>query len=235
MIAFLRGEAGADVVRGILSDPANVVYAHAISLCEDPDGKPVAGATVAPALTGSGNSLTGDTRFSVASAPDGTFDMRLPASGDGQYNLVAHDGAYREWRHWANGVIPPFKTKPGDELSGVAIKLTRGGIVRGHVLDEQGHPAVDAQVRASSFDQLENRYYDPTTKTDGDGNFELKFVRPDQQYIQVAPFFLHADQAPNGTTLTVTVVEGQTCEGVNLTIKPINNDQFGIPNHPAKP
>ena len=31
----------------------------------DPDGKPVAGATVAPALTGTGNSLTGDTRFSV--------------------------------------------------------------------------------------------------------------------------------------------------------------------------
>jgi protocatechuate 3,4-dioxygenase beta subunit len=31
----------------------------------DPDGKPVAGATAAPALTGSGNSLTGDTRFSV--------------------------------------------------------------------------------------------------------------------------------------------------------------------------
>jgi len=34
MIAFLRGEAGADVVRGILSDPANVIYAHAINLCE---------------------------------------------------------------------------------------------------------------------------------------------------------------------------------------------------------
>ena len=47
----------------------------------DPDGKPVAGATVAPALTGTGNSLTGDTRFSFESKQDGTFTMLLPASG----------------------------------------------------------------------------------------------------------------------------------------------------------
>src|SRR5204863_6616882 len=32
----------------------------------DPDGKPVAGATAAPALTGTANSLTDDTRFSVS-------------------------------------------------------------------------------------------------------------------------------------------------------------------------
>ena len=54
----------------------------------DPDGKSVAGATVAPALTGTGNSLTGDTRFSVVTGPDGRFTMTLPASGGRQYNLV---------------------------------------------------------------------------------------------------------------------------------------------------
>ncbi|MES1213738.1 MAG: carboxypeptidase-like regulatory domain-containing protein, partial [Singulisphaera sp.] len=37
----------------------------------DPDGKPVAGATAAPALTGTGNSLTGDTRFSVLTDESG--------------------------------------------------------------------------------------------------------------------------------------------------------------------
>ena len=41
----------------------------------DPDGKPVGGATAAPALTGTGNSLTGDTRFSVKTKADGTFEM----------------------------------------------------------------------------------------------------------------------------------------------------------------
>jgi predicted nucleic acid-binding protein len=34
MIAFLRGEPGADVVRLLLRDPDNTCYAHAINLCE---------------------------------------------------------------------------------------------------------------------------------------------------------------------------------------------------------
>ena len=60
----------------------------------DPDGKPVNGATVGPARTGSGNSITGDTRFSVRTKADGSFTMTLPASNDRQYDLVAHDGPY---------------------------------------------------------------------------------------------------------------------------------------------
>ena len=34
MIAYLRGEDGADVVRQILRDPANRCVAHAVNLCE---------------------------------------------------------------------------------------------------------------------------------------------------------------------------------------------------------
>jgi predicted nucleic acid-binding protein len=34
MIAYLRDEAGADVVEGLLLDPGNSCYAHAINLCE---------------------------------------------------------------------------------------------------------------------------------------------------------------------------------------------------------
>ena len=79
----------------------------------DPEGNGVAGATVAPALTGSGNSLTGDTRFSVRTANDGTFNMMLPASGDHDYNLEAHDGDLRRWRKWANGVLPRFELNLG--------------------------------------------------------------------------------------------------------------------------
>src|SRR5205823_2908363 len=66
----------------------------------DPNGYPVADATVAPANTGTGNSLTGDTRFSVKTATDGTFEMLLPASNGREYNLMAHDGGYKQWRNW---------------------------------------------------------------------------------------------------------------------------------------
>ncbi len=135
----------------------------------NPDGKPVSGATVAPALTGSGNSLTGDTRFSVETDTDGQFDALLPASGEAKYNLLAHDGKYQEWRTWANGVLPPIRTKPGQVIEGVDLKLSRAGTVTGRVVDGSGNPVVGRAVRAEPTAKDENRYYDPTVKTGPDG------------------------------------------------------------------
>ncbi len=186
----------------------------------DPEGNPVAGATVAPALTGSGNSLTGDTRFSVETKDDGTYEVLLPASGDREYNLVAHDGGYLEWRHWANGVIEPFRTTPGEVLESVDIALTRPATVKGRVVDADGNPVADRDVRASAADTLENRYYDPTTHTDADGRFELKFIRPGEQHIQVYPFWLSATDAPGGTSQTVTLEPGEVVEDIELTAQP---------------
>ena len=54
---------------------------------------------------------------------------------------------------------------------------------------------------------------------DKDGNFELKFMRPGEQYIQVAPFNFDPAQAPAGTTVTLTLEAGETKEGVELTGK----------------
>lgn len=185
----------------------------------DPDGKPVAGATAAPALTGTGNSLTGDTRFSVQTGLDGRFTMTLPASGGRQYNLVAHDGKYQQWRHWGNGVLPPFATKPGEETTGVELKLTKPATVRGRVLDMNGQPIPNRQVRASAADLLENRYYDPTVTTAADGTFELKFVRPAEQHIQVYPFWLDPRQAPEGTSHTLTLKPGEIKERVEFRVQ----------------
>jgi protocatechuate 3,4-dioxygenase beta subunit len=182
----------------------------------DPDGKPVGGATVAPAYTGTGNSLTGDTRFSVESKADGSFDMLLPASGKAKYNLVVHDGKFEEWRRWANGVLPPIQTTPGQEIKDVVIRLTRPATVRGRVVDANKRPVAGRAVRASAADKRENRYYDPTTTTKADGSFELKFVRAGEQYIQVAPFWLAAKDAPAQTTKTLKLKEGEKLDGVEL-------------------
>jgi hypothetical protein len=184
----------------------------------DPDGKPVAGATVAPALTGSGNSLTGDTRFSVETDAKGRFELTLPASGEREYNLVAHDGKYQQWRTWANGVQRPFSTKPGERRS-VVLLLTRPARVRGRVVDGNGNPIADREVRASAADRLENRYYDPTVKTAANGTFDLKFIRPGEQFIQVAPFWLDARQGPTQSSQTVTLEPGETKEGLNFHVK----------------
>ena len=196
----------------ITADPAVRVTGKVL----DPDGKPVGGATVAPARTGTGNSLTGDTRFSVETKADGTFVMTLPASGAAEYNLVAHDGKYGEWRTWANGVLPPVKTTPGQVIENVTLSLTRPAVVRGKVVDADGKPVAGREVRAEPTDRRENRYYDPTTTTKADGTFELKFVRPAEQWIQAAPFWLDAKQSPADSTRTLTLVPGQVVEGVTL-------------------
>jgi beta-lactamase regulating signal transducer with metallopeptidase domain/protocatechuate 3,4-dioxygenase beta subunit len=182
----------------------------------DPDGKPVAGATVAPALSGTGNSITGDTRYSVETGQDGRFTMLLPASNAREYNLIAHDGAFLVWRRWANGVLDPIRTRPGQVLDGVTLRLERPATVRGRVRDASGRPVARREVRACGADQLDNRYYVPTVETDAEGRFELKFVRPGENFVQAAPFWLDPRGAPGGTSETVTVEAGQVKEGVEL-------------------
>jgi protocatechuate 3,4-dioxygenase beta subunit len=189
----------------------------------DPKGNPVSGATVAPALTGTGNSITGDTRFSVLTEEDGSFEMLLPASKERRYNLVAHDGKFQQWRNWANGVTEPVVTSPGEDLNGVVLWLSEPATVRGKVTDRSGRPVAERKVRAHAFDKLGNRYYDPTTETDRDGNFELKFIRPGKHYIQVYPFWFDTEEAPQGTSQIVTVQAGQTIDGIELVVEDDRN------------
>jgi hypothetical protein len=87
------------------------------------------------------------------------------------------------------------------------------------VVDGSGKPVADREVRASAADRLENRYYDPTVKTAVDGTFDLKFIHAGEQYIQVAPFWLDAKQAPAGSSHTVILEPGETKEGVDLKVQ----------------
>ncbi len=184
----------------------------------DPDGHPVGGATVAPALTGTGNSLTGDTRFSVTTNSDGTFAMLLPASGQVEYNLMAHDGAYNQWRKWANGVLPPIKTTPGQNLENVILPLMQPCVIKGRVVKKDGTPLPNHEVRAQSAAKDQNHYYDPTVRTREDGTFELDFVGSGRQYIQAAPFWLKAEEAPAGTSILVELSGGKSVDNIQLTV-----------------
>jgi protocatechuate 3,4-dioxygenase beta subunit len=189
----------------------------------DPDGEPVAGATVAPALTGSGNSITGDTRYSVRTAADGTFHIRLPASKYSEYNLVAHDGGYQEWRNFANGVGAVLATWPGQELTGIELQLTRPGVVRGKVVDGDGRPVAKHRVRAQAADKFENRYYDPESRTDENGQFELKFVRPGDHFVQADPFWLVDNEAESEASRRITVKPGEIVDGIELIHRPVES------------
>ena len=183
----------------------------------DPDGKPVAGATVAPALTGTGNSLTGDTRFSVLTNAKGEYNGLFPAGHNRQWNLMAHDGDYDQWRRFANGTVAPFKTEVGQNIKNFDLKLQRPVVVTGRVVNKAGLPVAHAEVRAVQADKLANRYYDPTTETDAKGNFKLRFVSPGKHFVQVEPFWLRAEEAPGGSTKVIEATPGKPVDVGTLT------------------
>jgi hypothetical protein len=88
------------------------------------------------------------------------------------------------------------------------------------VLDSGGRPVVGVEVRASAADRWENRYYDPTVTTAADGRFELRFIRPGKHFIQVAPFWLDARQAPEGTSRPLTLAPGESKADVYFRLPP---------------
>lgn len=182
----------------------------------DPDGNPVAKATVADARTGTGNSLSGDTRYSVETKDDGTYQISLPPSGNEEYNLIAHDGSYLKWRKFAAGVTEPMRTKPGQQIKNQDIQLHRGATVRGRVIAEEGQKLGRLEVRAHAYDKRGNRYYDPAAKTDDNGQFEIRFVRPGKHYIQVEPLWLNPEEGPAASYQFIEVKEGETKDGIEL-------------------
>lgn len=202
-------------------DPVTIVVEQGVVFTGrilDPDGNAVEGATVAPAATGTGNSITGDTRYSVRTKADGTYRVVLPASHEAQYNLIAHDGRYKEWRNWANGASEPIRTEPGQRLRDFDIRLQRPGTVRGRVLVPEGQSAANFDVRAVDVSQHDNRYYVPTTTTNDDGTFELSFVAPGKHHIQVEPFWLYSEEVLEDSTAVVEVLAGETIEGIELKL-----------------
>ncbi len=173
----------------------------------DPDGKPVAGATAALALERG--------FFEAESKGDGTFSLKIPASGATEYNLLVHDGKYGEWRTWANGISPAMKTTPGQTIEGVTLKLTRPAVVRGKVVDEKGQPAAGREVQAKAISQIDAFYPAPSTKTNKDGTFELKYIRAAKTTVQVSPYYV---EPPPKTIKTLTLKESEVVENVVLVV-----------------
>jgi|GEM_PF-1628677 len=169
----------------------------------DPEGKPVEGATVVPARNGS--SLTGDTRFSIKTDKDGRYVMHIPASKNSTYNLLAHDGGHSEWRNWANGVAVPIQTMPGQTVENADLQLTRPGRVTGRIL-RKGQPVANYIVRTVASDRLEHSYYNPATKTNADGTFELSHVRPGKHYLQIG-YYQYGKDGDQGQVIEVVAGE----------------------------
>jgi protocatechuate 3,4-dioxygenase beta subunit len=198
----------------------------------DPQGQPVMGAIVVTSRVGGYADAVDQTeRFMTHTKEDGSFSFMMPACED-QINLIAHDGEYDKWRHWANGVSEPFDAVTGTNHDDITIKLTEPTTIRGQVVNQAGAAVADVGVRAIGADDRDSRYVAPEAKTDQNGNFELKYVRPGEVLVQVEPFWMKQpggrSPTPTITAERVTVKPGEVKEGIQITQSP-----QGQPPHSA--
>jgi hypothetical protein len=203
-------------------DPVTIQLERGVKLSGrvvGPAGNPVSAATIATAKCGWGDSIDSTKRFTAYTDADGAFSITLPASGGDRFTLIAHDGDYNEWRHWANGVTDPLQTQPGEGKDDLTIKLTTPATIKGQVVNRAGSPLPGQWVRVMSADDRDSRYTAPETHTDADGNFELKFVRPGDVLVQVEPFYMKSDdgRSPPIAGVQVTVGENEVKDGVQVT------------------
>ena len=149
----------------------------------DPNGNPISEASVSSRQAGAGDLLNSGKHFSTTTGLDGSYELKISAGERFRYNLVAHDGKYRDLHRWGNGVAEPFTLHPGDVINGVNISLTRPASVSGTIRDVSGKPLANHWVRAHAYDGLGNQQYDPQAKTDSFGRFYLTGIRPGRTYI----------------------------------------------------
>lgn len=120
---------------------------------------------------------------------DGSFELAgLPA---GRYSLnVSKAGyiplAYGQRRPLQAGT--PLQLADGQQLKGVEFRLPRGGVISGHVADENGDPMIGAIVRVLRYQYLQgDRRMVPvgTAQTDDRGEYRVWGLNPGDYYVSV--------------------------------------------------
>ncbi|MFC1606487.1 M56 family metallopeptidase [Candidatus Latescibacterota bacterium] len=201
----------------------------------DPQGNPVAGAAVTPVITGTSDRIRLPLpygSFDFQTDGQGRFYLKSPADGIFRYNLVAHDGIFKrdpniehglilEWRNWANGVTDRLDTQPGGTIENVTIILTKPCTVSGIVRDADGNPMTNHGVNAHPTDLKSCNEFDPSVKTDEQGRYTLRYIRPGETTISSTPL-LPPDikHSPKGHTITVKLAPGKSLENVDLVGMP---------------
>lgn len=203
----------------------------------DPQGQPVTGAIVRLVRSPANAPPTSTEAWQdkTETKEDGRFSLRLPPSDGHPYSLMVHDGSRHrardrgeqgehnhfdefEWRTWANGVGPMIETTAGQEIDNVELHLSRPGTIRGRLVDKTGKPVARAPVHSIDVDGREGVYHHPIGRSDSEGNFEIRFVRPGRHRVYRG--------RPNGTPATaindpaVPIVEvrsGETTDAGNVS------------------
>lgn len=160
--------------------PAGVIAGRVVAA---DTGRPIKRARVlasAPELPDARGVLTDD---------DGAYELSaLPA---GRYSIhVSKAGfislAYGQRRPLQAGT--PLQLGDGQQLKGVDFRLPKGGVVSGHILDENSDPMVGAMVRVLRYEYMQgDRRMVPvgTAQTDDRGEYRVWGLNPGDYYVSV--------------------------------------------------
>jgi hypothetical protein len=133
------------------------------------------------------------------SGEDGRFAFRDVSPGS--YHLVASRTGYAAVYFKGGGPFgtdrgPAFTIAGGQRLNDVELKLIRGGVITGRVLDEFGEPVHDASI---SFERLDRTLGDDTSRfyalasmfsTDARGHYRLYGLPPGEYIVGVSHYSL---------------------------------------------
>jgi hypothetical protein len=172
----------------------------------DENGKPVSGALVNPNIDfqmrpgdngelGIGDEFTTDAngQWSFASVPDTDQEVQVE---------VSHPDVMPEWMTLARST---YELKEGEEPH-AEIKMSRGIVVSGRVVDEAGQPVIGAQVRT----QISNVRRQATT--DKDGKFTLSGCKADPTRVVIS--------APGKATMLEIVDAAADMEPLEFAMQP---------------
>jgi len=150
----------------------------------DPNGRPVAGATVVRkyGLAGRVEAQTSGTYREVFTESDGSFVFDDLPGGTLSFVADAEDFAPSEAR--------AIDLVNGQRSTGLRLELREGGVLTGEVFGEGGAPAPGMMVSAQLTPEYTSQHI---TETDADGRFEMEHLEPGTWQIVALPNMMRDD------------------------------------------
>jgi Carboxypeptidase regulatory-like domain len=145
------------------------------------NGRPIKRARAyvsAPELPEGRGTLTDDSGvFELPELPPGRYTLTVSKTG-----FVAL--SYGQRRPFMAGT--PLQLGDGQQMGGIEIRLPRGSVIAGHILDETGDPMPGATVRVMNYQYAQGeRQLVPagTAQTDDEGGYRVWGLNPGDYYV----------------------------------------------------
>lgn len=208
-------------------------------------GRVVAADTGQPLRRATVRATAPDVRESVSTLTDASGNYELKDLPAGRYNVIATKGAYASMSYGqtrANEPGRPIELADNQTLDRIDLRLPRGGVIAGTIVDEFGDPMPEAMVTAyrSQFIQGRRRLVPAArlTTTDDVGSYRVFGLPPGSYYLSATMRTMGGpDQErsdvrsgytptyyPGTADLSVaqrlTVRAGQTLSAINLALAP---------------